>query len=88
MSTYQIHKLCRRILHDPSFRARMQAEPAQALATMPLTDDERAAVLAGDVGWLYRQGASGFLLLILSRFEICGLALPIFNRRMRAEIRD
>lgn len=87
MSAYQIHKLCRRILHDPEFRARMQAEPAQTLAAMPLTDDERNAVLAGDVGWLLRAGASGFLLLILSRFEICGLTLPVFNRRMRSEIK-
>ena len=88
MSAYQVEKLCRRILHDASFRAWMQADPAQALATVPLTLEEREAVLTGDVGWLYRHGASAFLLLILSRFEICGLALPVFNQRMRAEIKS
>lgn len=87
MSAYEIHKLCRRVLHDPAFRTWMQSEPAQALATMMLTDDERNAVLAGDVGWLLRAGASGFLLLILSRFEICGLTLAVFNQRMRSEVR-
>ncbi|MCE4226230.1 hypothetical protein HCU64_20985 [Methylobacterium sp. C25] len=88
MSAYHVEKLCRRILHDAAFRARMQSEPAAALATVPLSLGEREAVLSGDVGWLYRHGASAFLLLILSRFEICGLALPVFNRRMRAEIKN
>ncbi|GLS42808.1 hypothetical protein [Methylobacterium brachythecii] len=88
MSAYQVEKLCRRVLHDSAFRARMQSEPADALATVPLNLEEREAILAGDVGWLYRHGASAFLLPILSRFEICGLALPVFNRRMRAEIKN
>jgi hypothetical protein len=50
---------------------------------MSFSDDERAALLAGDVARLNREGASAFLLLILCRFEVFGLKLPIFNRRMR-----
>jgi hypothetical protein len=50
---------------------------------MPFSEAERAALLAGDVARLYREGASAFLLLILCRFEVFGLELPIFNRRMR-----
>jgi hypothetical protein len=55
---------------------------------MPFSDEERAALLAGDVGRLNREGASGFLLLILSRFEVFGLKLPAFNRRMRTGALD
>jgi hypothetical protein len=50
---------------------------------MPFSEAERAALLAGDVARLYREGASAFLLLILCRFEVFGLELTIFNRRMR-----
>lgn len=83
MNIYLIHSLCRRVLHDRAFRELVLKSPEAALQTMPFSEDERAALLAGDVGRLNRAGASGFLLLILSRFEVFGLALPIFNRRMR-----
>lgn len=87
MSAYHVHKVCRRVLHDQDFRAFMKVDPSTALETMELSDDERRALLAGDVGWLFRQGASAFLLLILSRFEVLGLPLSVFNDRMRAEIK-
>lgn len=88
MNIYLIHTLCRRILHDKEFRKLVLTSPEAALQTMPFTEDERAALLSGDVGRLNRAGASGFLLLILSRFEAFGLALPIFNRRMRTGAPD
>ena len=88
MSAYHVHKVCRRILHDQTFRARIKDDPEAALSEMKLTVDERRALLAGDVGWLYRYGASAFLLLILSRFEVFGLPLPVFNQRMRAEVKQ
>ena len=83
MNTYLIHTLCRRVLHDKQFRKLILASPEAAVQTMPFTEEERTALLSGDVGRLNRAGASGFLLLILSRFEVFGLALPTFNRRMR-----
>ncbi|KQU89525.1 aromatic ring-opening dioxygenase LigA [Ensifer sp. Root31] len=83
MNIYLIHSLCRRVLHDKEFRNLILASPEAALQTMPFTEEERDALLSGDVGRLNRLGASGFLLLILARFEVFGLALPIFNRRMR-----
>lgn len=83
MNIYHIHSLCRRVLHDKDFRRFVLASPEAALQTMPFSEEERKALLAGDVGRLNRAGASGFLLLILSRFEVFSLALPIFNRRMR-----
>jgi hypothetical protein len=83
MNIYLIHKLCRRVLHDREFRKLILDNPAAAVSSMPFTEVESAALLAGDVARLHREGASAFLLLILCRFEVFGLELPIFNRRMR-----
>jgi Aromatic-ring-opening dioxygenase LigAB, LigA subunit len=83
MNVYLVHKLCRRVLHDEEFRSLILKNPEQAVAAMPFTDEERTILLAGDVARLNKEGASGFLLLILSRFEVFGLSLPVFNRRMR-----
>ena len=62
--------------------------PEAAVSSMPFSADERSALLSGDVARLYRAGALAFLLLILSRFEVFGLELPIFNRRMRTGTSD
>jgi hypothetical protein len=88
MNIFLVHTLCRRVLHDKAFRKLVLASPEAALQTMPFSEEERAALLSGDVGRINRAGASGFLLLILSRFEVFGLALPIFNRRMRTGAPD
>ena len=83
MNIYLVHTLCRRVLHDKDFRKFILEDPEAAVSSMPFDDEERAALLAGDVGRLNREGASGFLLLLLCRFEIFELKLSIFNRRMR-----
>jgi len=83
MNIYLIHTLCRRVLHDRDFRRFILEAPEEAVSSMPFSEDERSALLSGDVARLYREGALAFLLLILSRFEVFGLELPIFNRRMR-----
>ena len=73
MSIFAVNYLCREVLRDHAFRAAMKADPAKALATLDLTDEERRCLLAGDVGQLYRMGANGFLMNYLARFEACGL---------------
>jgi hypothetical protein len=88
MNVYLIHTLCRRVLHDRKFRKLILEDPQVALASMPFSDEERATLLAGDVARLYREGTSAFLLLILSRFEVFGLELSVFNRRMRTGRND
>jgi len=62
----------------------MKSDPAKALAPLDLSDDERRALLAGDVGALYRMGVNAFLMNYLARFEVCGLDVKIYNQRMRA----
>ena len=84
MSIYGVHALCRRVLHDSAFRSLARDDPDRAIAMMPLNDIERTALRNGDVGQLHLMGASGFLLLILSRFEVFGIDLPKYNARMRA----
>ncbi len=84
MSIYAVNYLCRELLRDHAFRAAMKADPAKALAALDITDEERHALLAGDVGTLFRLGVNGFLMGYLARFEVCGLNVEIYNQRMRA----
>jgi hypothetical protein len=85
MSIFTVNYLCREVLRDHAFRAAMKSNPQQALAGKDLTEPERQALLAGDVGALFRMGANSFLLAYLARFEACGLNTEIYNQRMRAE---
>ena len=84
MSIFAVNYLCREVLRDHAFRAAMKADPQKALAPIDLTDDERAALIAGDVGALFRMGVNAFLMGYLARFEVCGLNVETYNQRMRA----
>jgi hypothetical protein len=84
MSIFAVNYLCREVLRDHAFRAAMKADPENALAPLDLTNDERRALIAGDVGTLFRMGVNAFLMGYLARFEICGLNVETFNQRMRA----
>jgi Aromatic-ring-opening dioxygenase LigAB, LigA subunit len=85
MSIFTVNYLCRELLRDHNFRAAMKADPAKALEGQDLTGEERNALLAGDVGKLFRMGANSFLMNYLPRFEVCGLNVESYNQRMRAE---
>ena len=84
MSAYEVGKFCRDCLRDPDLRALAQRDPAEALDRYHLTDDERAALLTGDVGRLYCLGSSVFLLSYLPRWQIFGLDVDTYSERMRA----
>jgi Aromatic-ring-opening dioxygenase LigAB, LigA subunit len=83
MSVFTVNYLCRELLRDKTFRAAMKADPAAALKRFDLMDEERAALLAGDVAKLYRMGVNAFLMGYLCRYEICGLDLETYNSRIR-----
>lgn len=83
MSVYEVNRLCREVLRDHAFRAAMKTDPARALADLDLTQEERAAILSGDVAALYRMGVNSFLMGYLCRFEVCGLSLDVYNSRIR-----
>jgi len=84
MSIFEVNHLCRELLRDHGFRAAMKADPAKALSGLDLSEEERRALLQGDVGRLYRMGVNAFLMNYLARFEVCGLNQQSYNERMRA----
>ena len=83
MSLYGLNKICHMTQTDLEFRAKMQTDPAVAIADFPLSDEERRAVLDGDVARLYQMGVHGFLLSRLPRFASLGLTRDEYIRRMR-----
>ncbi len=82
MSLYGVHKACYLVQVDLAFREQMRSNPTAALAGLPLDDQERAAILSGDVATLARMGAHTFLLSRLPRFDSVGLSRQEYIRRM------
>jgi hypothetical protein len=83
MSVYAVNKICRDALHDLAFREAVKRDPAAAITSRDLTDDERRAILAGDVADLYERGCHPFLLAYLTRWELFGLKVPVYCERIR-----
>jgi hypothetical protein len=88
MSVLAVNRLCRELLRDHKFRAAMKTDPAAAVKGLDLTDEERDALLKGDVATLYRMGVNSFLMGYLCRFEVCGLTLDVYNSRIRSAAPD
>jgi hypothetical protein len=86
MSVFSIDLLCRDITRDKALRKRFQDNPETALSDYPhpLSEQERTALLAGDVGTLYRMGVNAFLMGNLARHQIFGLDATSYGERMRA----
>jgi len=83
MSIYAVNKLCREALRDAAFRTALKRDPQAAIAPLSLTEEERTALLNGDVAWLYERGAHPFLLAYLTRWELFGLAVSLYSERIR-----
>lgn len=88
MSVYGLNKACHLVQMDAGFRERLQADPAGALADLPLTDEERRAFMEGDVATLYRLGANTFLMWRLQRFRVFGLTADEYIARIRTVLDD
>jgi hypothetical protein len=84
VSVYAINKICYRALHDVAFREAVKRDPAAAITDLPLTAEERQALLAGDVGRLYEWGVHPFLMGHLTRFGLFGLTVMTYSERIRA----
>lgn len=84
MSVYGINKVCWLTVHDKAFRDELKRDPSKALAALPLDDEERRLLLAGEVGQLHDLGAHSFLLGHLLRFDLFGLTVVNYSERMRA----
>ena len=62
MSVYQLQKMIRDVNRIPAKRDAYFASKEDFVQTYPLSDDERRAVVAFDVGKLYAMGVHGLLL--------------------------
>jgi len=82
MSIYFVHKIAQLVAKDSTFRDRMKRDPKEAIADFRLTDEERSALLAGDVGRLAQMGAHGYLLGHFARNEVLGLSMRNYPRRI------
>jgi hypothetical protein len=84
MSVYRLNKIMYLLETEPAFLKAVRANPAGALADIDLTDEERKALLAGDVGAMYLMGVHPFLMHTLSRQELFGLDRNTYLQRVRA----
>lgn len=82
MSVLELDRICRETLRDHGFRKAMQTEPEKAIARYRLTQEEKRALLAGDVVALHRMGVNDFLMGYLARFGICGLDIQVYSERI------
>jgi len=86
VSIYAVNTLCRRVVHEPALRASLNDDPEPVLrAARPrLSDEEVKALIDGDVGRLSKMGANHFLLHQLGRWQVLGLDLKLYAKRIRA----
>jgi hypothetical protein len=63
LSLYYVQKLLYQLNRDPAIRRRFAGDREALLSEYKLTDEERAAILDGDVGLLYVMGVNGQLLM-------------------------
>jgi hypothetical protein len=63
MSLYYVQKLMYQLNRDPAVRKRFETDRTQLLTEYELTDEERTALLEGDVGLLYVMGVNGQILM-------------------------
>jgi hypothetical protein len=82
MSIDAVRKIAHRLRKDPSFAERMRQDPSAAIAGFPLTDEERHAVLSGDVGRLTELGAHGYLLGAFAQQQVVGVTMANYVQRI------
>ena len=83
MNAYQINKLFHRAYHDIPFREALKADPATAIKDWPLADEQRKALLAGDVKRLYEWGTHPFLMAHSTRWGLFGLTPELYAERIK-----
>jgi hypothetical protein len=84
MSIYGVNKVSHLLQVDPDFRRLMGTDPVAAIRDIPLSDEERTAILSGDVASLYRMGAHTFLMSRIPRFLPELLTRDEYIGRMRS----
>ena len=63
MSLYAVQKLLYQLNRDEAVRARFGSNRDALLREYSLTDEERSAIVEGDIGLLYVMGVNGQILM-------------------------
>jgi Aromatic-ring-opening dioxygenase LigAB, LigA subunit len=84
MSLYQMQKVFFDINRDPGVQQQYRADLPTLLSRYALTEEERAAITAGDIGLLYVLGANGQLLMHYAAF--LGMPWADYIAAMRAGV--
>jgi hypothetical protein len=63
MSLYYVQKLMYELNRDENIRSRFSADRDALLREYTLTDEERTALVEGDIGLLYVMGVNGQILM-------------------------
>jgi Aromatic-ring-opening dioxygenase LigAB, LigA subunit len=84
MSLYAVNKVSHLLQVDPAFRDLMATDPVTALGMLPLSEEERNAILRADVAALYEMGAHTFLLSRIPRFLPDLVSRDQYIERMRS----
>ena len=85
MSLYAAQKLLYHLNREPAVQARFREAREAVLGDYELTDEEREAFLAGDVGKLYVLGANGQLLMHFA--ALLGMPWADYIEAMREGVR-
>ena len=85
MSLYYIQKLMYQLNRDPAVRRRFDSDRAALLTEYELTDEERTAIMGGDIGLLYVMGVNGQLLMHYA--ALLGQPWDVYIDAMREGVR-
>lgn len=86
MSLYSLSKLLFELNRDEAFKERFVADPAASIADRRLTDEERHALLAPDIGLLYVLGVNGQILMHYAALR--GIEWSDYLQRMRDGVKQ
>lgn len=86
MSLYQLSKFLFQLNRDEDLKVRFKASPAAALKSFDLSEEERRAILAPDIGLLYVLGVNGQILMHFAAFS--GIEWADYLQRMRDGIKQ
>jgi hypothetical protein len=86
MSLYQLSKFLFQLNRDEGLKLQFKATPQSALKPFELSDEERSAILAPDIGLLYVLGVNGQILMHFAAF--CGIEWADYLQRMRDGVKQ
>ena len=81
MSLYGTQKFLYHLNRDAKVQERYRDDRVALLGEYELTDEERAAIAAGDIGLIYVLGANGQLLMHFAAY--LGMPWPAYIQAMR-----